>query len=68
VDNIIEEKKVQMRATWIIHELRLPQKRGAGYEAVVFHREWPATKQKRWYRLAWKVKNADIKLMWVHII
>jgi hypothetical protein len=26
----------------------LPQMRGAGHEAVVLHRECPATKQMRW--------------------
>ena len=31
--------------TWIIHESRLLQMRGAGYEAVVLHRECPVTKQ-----------------------
>jgi len=41
--------------TWIIHELRLPQVWGAGYEAVVFHCECAATKQMGWYQLAWKV-------------
>ena len=30
---------------FIIHESRLQQMRGAGYEAVVLHRECPATKQ-----------------------
>ena len=30
---------------FIIHEPRLLQMRGAGYEAVVLHRECPATKQ-----------------------
>jgi hypothetical protein len=29
----------------VIHESRLLQMRGAGYEAVVLHRECPATKQ-----------------------
>jgi len=29
----------------VIHESRLQQMRGAGYEAVVLHREYPATKQ-----------------------
>jgi len=29
---------------WVIHELRLPQIRGAGDEAVVLHREYPVTK------------------------
>jgi len=50
--------------------------RGAGYEAVVFHRECPATKQaslrgaKRrgnlTISLARRVKNADVKLKWGH--
>ncbi len=31
--------------TWIIHESRLLQMRGAVHEAVVYHREWAATKQ-----------------------
>jgi len=31
--------------TWIIHESRLPQIRGAGDEAVVLHRESAATKE-----------------------
>jgi len=32
---------------WIIHESIWLQMRGAGYEAVVLHRECPATKQMR---------------------
>ena len=31
--------------TWIIHESRLLQMRGTGYEAVVLHRKCPVTKQ-----------------------
>jgi len=29
----------------VIHESRLQQMRGAGYEAVVLHRKYPATMQ-----------------------
>ena len=31
--------------SWFIHESRLLQMRGAGYDAVVLHREYHATKQ-----------------------
>jgi len=34
--------------------------RGAVHEAVVYHREWAATKQMRWDRLARRGKYADI--------
>ncbi len=33
------------RLAWIIHESRLLQMRGTGYEAVVLHRKCPVTKQ-----------------------
>ncbi len=36
--------------------------RGAGDEAVVFHRESAATKQMRLNRLARRVKSADDKI------
>jgi len=34
-----------MKLILVIHESRLLQMQGAGHEAVVFHRECPATKQ-----------------------
>jgi hypothetical protein len=34
-----------MNVILVIHEPSLQQMRGAGYEAVVLHREGPATKQ-----------------------
>ena len=34
-----------LNLAWIIHESRLVQMQGTGYEAVVLHREYPVTKQ-----------------------
>jgi len=36
---------LHFQLAWIIHESRLLQMQGTGYEAVVLHRECPVTKQ-----------------------
>jgi hypothetical protein len=51
-----------IKSTWVIHESRLPQMRGAGDEAVIIHCESAATKQMRGDRLACKVKSAAGKI------
>jgi len=46
---LLEEEKSKIQnvfnLAWIIHKSRLQQMRGAGYEAVVLHRKYPATMQ-----------------------
>jgi len=42
---MVNSKWLMVNLAWIIHESRLLQMRGTGYEAVVLHRKCPVTKQ-----------------------
>jgi len=45
VSHFSYKEKIEIHYTCIIHESRLLQMQGTGYEAVVLHREYPVTKQ-----------------------
>jgi len=36
---------IKNQSTWMMNKSRLLQMRGAGYEAVLLHRKYPATMQ-----------------------
>ena len=57
-----------MKSILVIHESRLQQMRGAGYEAVVLHRKYPATKQMQRDRLAYEGKIWLHKVKLLHVL